>query len=221
MCVLMETSRCVFVSENYFSFCETKIQFSTLLVVTAVKSQAEVTSLDEKRAVRALKHKDSEALAWIIGHYAGYINTIVYNIIGHALTAPDIEEVASDVFFALWINAEKVHEKKLKAYLGSIARNKAKDKLRELDTTLRLEDDIILVSDDTPEDTFIEQEQQLLVKKAVLSMKHPDREIFLRYYFYYQSVLEIAEEMNMNVSTDTIIWNMEPPKRLRSQYPLV
>ena len=51
-----------------------------LLVSTAVKSQAEVISLDEKRAVQALKQKDSEALAWIIDHYAGYINTIVYNL---------------------------------------------------------------------------------------------------------------------------------------------
>jgi len=157
--------------------------------------------LDEKRAVRALKQKDSDALAWIIGHYAGYINTIVYNIIGHTMTAPDIEEVASDVFFALWRNTEKVEERKLKAYLGSIARSKAKDKLRELDIALHIEDDLILVSDTTPEGTFNEQEQQLLVKKAVLSMKHPDREIFLRHYYYYQSILEIAEEMNMNVST--------------------
>ena len=119
------------------------MHFLALLVSTDVKSQAEVTSLDEKRAVRALKQKDSEALAWIIGHYAGYINTIVYNIIGHAMTAPDIEEVASDVFFALWRNAEKVEERKLKAYLGSIARSKAKDKLRELDIALHIEDDLV------------------------------------------------------------------------------
>ena len=66
---------------------------------------------------------------------------------------------------------------------------------------MHIEDDLILVSDTTPESTFIEQEQQQLVKKAVSSMKHPDREIFLRHYYYYQSVLEIAEEMNMNIST--------------------
>lgn len=157
--------------------------------------------MDEKKAVRALMQKDSEAFEWIIDHYTRYINTIIYNIIGHSMTASDIEEVASDVFLSLWNNAERVDAKKLKAYLGSIARNKAKDKLRELDIALHIEDDMIFVSDTTPEDMIIEQEQQLLVKTAILSMRHPDREIFLRYYYYYQSVLEISDEMGINVST--------------------
>ena len=157
--------------------------------------------MDEKRAIRALKQRDIKAFEWVIDHYTGYINTIIYNIIGHVMTAPDIEEAASDVFLALWKNAERVDVKKLKAYLGSIARNKAKDKLRELSTALYIEDDIIIVSDATPEDTLIERELQLSVKKAVLSLTYPDREIFLRYYYYYQSVSEIADEMNINIST--------------------
>ena len=157
--------------------------------------------MDEKRAVRALKHGDGDAFEWIIDNYTGYVNTIIYNIIGHVMTAPDMEEAASDVFLALWKNAERIDAKKLKAYLGSIARNKAKDKLRESDMTLHIEDDIVIVSDITPEDALIEREQQLSVKKAVMSMTHPDREIFLRYYYYYQSVSEIADEMNINIST--------------------
>jgi RNA polymerase sigma-70 factor (ECF subfamily) len=32
-------------------------------------------------------------------------------------------------------------------------------------------------------------------------MELPDREIFLRHYYYYQGVSRIAEEMDMNVST--------------------
>ena len=86
------------------------------------------------------------------------------------MTTSDIEEVASDVFLSLWNNAEKVDAKKLKAYLGSIARNKSKDKLRELDVSLHIEDDIILLSDGTPEVMFIEKEQQLIIKKAILTL---------------------------------------------------
>jgi RNA polymerase sigma factor, sigma-70 family len=157
--------------------------------------------LDEKEAIRELKRRDNTAFEWIIDHYTRYINTIIYNIIGQSMTASDIEEVASDVFLTLWNNAEKIDAKKLKAYLGSIARNKAKDKLRELDIALHIDDNVILLPNATPEDVMIEQEQQSLIKKAILSMAHPDREIFLRYYYYYQSVSEISDEMGINAST--------------------
>ena len=39
------------------------------------------------------------------------------------------------------------------------------------------------------------------MREAVLSMTQPDQEIFLRHYYYCQSVSVIAEKMNMNPST--------------------
>jgi len=157
--------------------------------------------LDERKAVMALKHGNTDALEWLIGRYAGYVNTVVYNIIGHAMTVPDVEEVVSDVFLALWDNSDKVTEHKLKAYLGSISCNKAKNKLRELTIDVPFEDDFILISDSTPESSLIDTEQRAVVKKAIFSLGHTDREIFLRHYYYYQGVVQIAEEMDMNVST--------------------
>ena len=157
--------------------------------------------MDEKRAVKALKQGNADALEWLIECYAGYVNTIIYNIIGGTMTAFDVEEVVSDVFLALWENADKAKVNTLKAYLGSIARNKAKNKLRELAIEVPIEDDFIIVSDSTPESKLIDTEQRVRVKKAVLSMRHPDREVFLRHYYYYQGVAQIAEEMDMNVST--------------------
>ena len=116
------------------------------------------------------------------------------------MAVPDVEEVVSDVFLAFWDNSDKVTEHKLKAYLGSIARNKAKNKLRELTIDVPFEDDFILISDSTPESSLIDTEQRAIVKKALFSLGHPDREIFLRHYYYYQGVAQIAEEMDMNVS---------------------
>lgn len=40
-----------------------------------------------------------------------------------------------------------------------------------------------------------------MVKDAVLSMDEPDKEIFLRRYYYCQSLEAISEEMEMNLST--------------------
>ena len=39
------------------------------------------------------------------------------------------------------------------------------------------------------------------MRRAVEEMGEPEREIFLRYYYYAQSVREISQEMRMNEST--------------------
>jgi RNA polymerase sigma-70 factor (ECF subfamily) len=158
--------------------------------------------LNDEKAVKALRRGKESALEWLIDRYAGYVNTIVYNIIGAYLPPPDVEEVASDVFLALWDNADRAQPDRLKAYLGSIARNRAKNKLRELGRDLPLDEDILQMTDgDTPEAAYLKRERTAAVKQAVLSMELPDREIFLRYYYYFQPAKTVAEEMNMNEAT--------------------
>ena len=46
----------------------------------------------------------------------------------------------------------------------------------------------------------MERELQEAVRQKVLQMKEPDREILLRYYYYYQPVPRIAREMGMSPS---------------------
>lgn len=169
--------------------------------MTAVKKPEEVKRVDENKMLRALKRKDEKALEWFIDHYAGYVNTIIFNIIGSFMTESDIEEVSSDVFLVLWENAKKIEKNKVKAYLGAVARNKAKEKMREKGQDIPLEEDILIISNVDLEQDFEIREQALIVKKAILMMQHPDREIFLRHYYYYQSSAQIAEELEINIST--------------------
>jgi len=105
--------------------------------------------------------------------------------------------VASDVFFALWENADKVNSGAVRGYLGSIARNKAKNKFREAGFSLPLEEELYISEDLPLEDRYIEDELQNIVRGEVLSMQEPDREILLRYYYYCQSIPVIARELGM------------------------
>lgn len=157
--------------------------------------------MDVKRVLLALKRKDERALEQIIDYYTPYVSTIVYNIIVSCMSLSDVEEVSSDVFFALWQNADKVENLKLKAYLSAIARNKAKERMRKTGKDLLLEDDIIIMSKENLEHDMEIREQAKMLGQAVLSLQHPDREIFLRHYYYYQSLAQIAEELEMNIST--------------------
>ena len=157
--------------------------------------------MDDKSALRALKHKDETALAWFIDRYAAYVNTIIYNIIGSSMTVSDVEEVSSDVFLTLWLNAERISPGKVKAYLSGIARNKAKEKTRLIGQELPLDEDMLIISDSDFERDMEIEEQSKFLKSAILAMQHPDREIFLRHYYYYQSVAQIADEMSINISS--------------------
>ena len=111
----------------------------------------------------------------------------------------DVEEVASDVFFALWENARKVYS--VKGYLGTVARNMAKNKLRSLGWDLPLDERMLVVAGDNPETALEEKEKAKAVKRAVLRMPHPEREIFLRHYYYCQKIETISREMDIPLST--------------------
>ena len=156
--------------------------------------------MTEGKALRQLQQGSADALKWFIGKYTPYVSTIIYNIIGSTMSNADVEEVASDVFFALWENADKVKSGSVRGYLGSIARNKAKNKFREAGFDLPLDEELYISEDLPLEDLHIEKELQAVVRQEVLNMTEPDREIMLRYYYYYQPIPRIAREMGMTAA---------------------
>jgi RNA polymerase sigma-70 factor (ECF subfamily) len=142
--------------------------------------------------LRAVRCGDENALRQIIDKYTSYVCVIIRNAVGDAVSHEDVEEVASDVFFALWESADRIRKDNLKAYLGATARNKAINKLRKRTCVLPLEEYDFPATEDSPEDAAILQGEQQTVKSAILSMGTPDSEIFLRYYYGAQTVAAIA-----------------------------
>ena len=177
-------------------FCN-RCTFFCVIIADGRYNTLEVMELTETAALRKLQQGSQEALKWFINKYTPYVSTVIYHIIGSAMSSADVEEVASDVFFALWENADKVNSGAVRGYLGSIARNKAKNKFREAGFSLPLEEELYISEDLPLEDRYIEDELQNIVRGEVLSMQEPDREILLRYYYYCQSIPVIARELGM------------------------
>lgn len=91
--------------------------------------------MDDAELIQRLKNRKQKALTQVMDLYGGYVYTIVRNIIGDRMQPEDIEETVSDVFYKLWINSDKIDNKRpLKPYLVSMARNMARNKLREAKT---------------------------------------------------------------------------------------
>ena len=157
--------------------------------------------MDENRAIQEIKQGSEEALCRLIEQYTAYVSTIVMRVLGQTMSLSDVEEVTADVFLALWHNAASIQADGVKGWLGSVARNKAKNRLRQAKQELPLEENVLIIDGAAPEAALEKKERQQIVREAILSMDQPTRDIFLRHYYYCQGVMTISEEMQLNVST--------------------
>lgn len=154
------------------------------------------------RLAHGLRKHYEKALEKAIEQYSRLAASVVYNVSRGSLTKEDIEEVVSDVFVTLWNNAEKVQDRKLKGYICTIARTRTLNKLAAEDSSL-----IFNIDDYDPEDNFSitdETEKKDIYRKLheiIKEIEMPDREILIRYYFHYQTVSQISEEMSIKIGT--------------------
>ena len=145
--------------------------------MTAVKKTTlpkEVSDLTEEQALWQMKQGSQDALAWFIQRYGAYVSTIIHNIIGQRMSNADVEEVASDVFLALWNNAGKILPNAARSWLATVARNTARSRLRRASDTLPLDEEAVIVDDRTPEATLERREQAVRVRMALLSLNPVD-----------------------------------------------
>lgn len=157
--------------------------------------------VDENTAMERLRSGDERALGWFIDKYTGYVTTIIRNMLLPRLPESDVDEAVADVFIALWKNAARIRPGGVRAYLAGIARNKARDILRSCRAELPLEDDVLSIPAPGPDEALTERELAERTRRAVDAMGEPDREIFLRHYYYCQGVAEIALALDMNTNT--------------------
>lgn len=160
--------------------------------------------MDERALLKKLKNKNEKALQETIQRYTAYVTTIIREILNSKATVEDIEELVADTFISLWKTAERINYvqySSLKAYIGEIARNKAKDYLKmNKNIDLELYENAILI-DDSIERQMLQKEQQQYIQKLLTKLKPEDQKIFLLHYYQYKKVDEIALIMHMNPQT--------------------
>lgn len=155
----------------------------------------------EEKLLEQLKQHDRRALERIMKQYTNYVGTIIRNVLRNQASREDVEELTADVFLALWKHAPEIRTENLTGYLASIARSKAINQIRKRRIeTEPLED--LVIADDT--DISIQTEQAELseiLQETLDALSAQDREILIRYYYYHQTVREIAGELHMKEAT--------------------
>ncbi|MCD7771425.1 MAG: RNA polymerase sigma factor [Oscillospiraceae bacterium] len=163
--------------------------------------------MDDSRLVGRLRLGDEDVLSEIIYKYNRYVSTVIANQLRDFNNTAAIEELASDVFFELWQNRDKLTTSHLKAWLSTVSRNKAKNYIRaqrlqteSLDEKIEEDlDDFVAISE---EFLGLEKEEQAReLKLALKKLKKHERETVVRYYYYNQTVTKISEETGTNIET--------------------
>lgn len=155
--------------------------------------------MDEDKLVKALKKGDTAALKELIIRYSPFVSSVIRRILGDR--SGEWEELTQDVFLALWDNRKKLADVNVKPYLAAIARNKSFSLLRRYREELLLDEDILIYDDENIELKIEKKELAGLVNEALFELPREHRELFIRHYYYGQTVAEAARIMDINDST--------------------
>lgn len=153
---------------------------------------------EDKEIIHLLKTDSSEGLRQAIAKYRGGVYAVCLRVL--AGRAMDAEECVADTFTRVWKAAQKgqVDENTdtFKGFIYSTARNTAITRYKKLarEQTLPLEDAEYIMADENVAELVVKKETSARLQKAILDMQEPDRQIFFRRYFLFESVKEIARQ---------------------------
>lgn len=161
--------------------------------------------MNDLQLLEGIKDKKASCYEILIDRYIRYVTVVVSSVSKNNLSTQDIEEISADVFIKIWTNAEKISLKgeTLKPYIAKMARNMTINKIRKIDNgeILPLDEDIISTSDATPAERVISLQNTQIINESINGLDEPDREIFIRRYFYLEKIAAIAGKLGINENT--------------------
>ena len=154
--------------------------------------------MDDSRIIELYWNRDSDAIEESGKKYGAYCFSIANNILR---SKEDAEECVNDTWLRAWNAIPPQKPAKLQMFLAKITRNLSFDRLRSHSAEKRGGGEIALALDELAEcvpcegGAASELEYQELVKavrRFVKSLPERDCNVFLRRYFFTESVREIA-----------------------------
>lgn len=157
--------------------------------------------MTDDNILRLIQKGRQRGLGGAVEQYGAYVATVICNVLGTAGTMEDCEELSGDVFFTLWQHSGGIEPEKLKSWLGAVARNRARDLLRKRKLELSMDQDVLFLPTASMEDQVYEKMMREMLLTAVRDMPPPDKDIFLLYYYHYDTMEEISLRMGLPLGT--------------------
>ena len=137
----------------------------------------------------------------LIDDYYSYIYIVVKNGISINISQEDMEEIISDTFVAFWKNSKYLRKDLLvKPYLKGIAKNLIKNKYRDNNINVSIENyENTLVEDFDIDDILESNEKNELIIDTLKTLNKNEYSIFMMYYYEGKNIKEISKELNLSV----------------------
>ena len=162
--------------------------------------------MEDKAIVELYWERRESAISESAGKYGAYLGQIARNILS---SHEDCEECVNDAYLKAWNSIPPAKPDSLKAFLGKIARNLALDRYRAENAKKRGEGNAAAAIDELSELSDGRDMEESLTDRMVLKpvlegflrgLKDEERRIFLKRYWYFMSVKNIAEDMQLGES---------------------
>ncbi|MCI9195315.1 MAG: sigma-70 family RNA polymerase sigma factor [Angelakisella sp.] len=158
---------------------------------------------NDRQLALLLKNDPARGLEAALDRYGGAVKVICAAILG-AENRQEVEEAISDSFVALWKGLDKYDpEQPLSSWLYGIARRTAMNRRKQMGRTapaLELTEELPGEEADLT-DQAAAQENARLLRQAVTELPPPDKEIFIRRYYLYETVNGIAARLGLPPKT--------------------
>ncbi|MBR0327386.1 MAG: sigma-70 family RNA polymerase sigma factor [Clostridia bacterium] len=157
--------------------------------------------MDDKKIIELYFARSEDAIAETDKKYGAYCVSIARSILSNA---EDAEECVNDAYLGVWNSIPPAFPRVLSAFIGRIVRNIALNRLAMLSASKRTrtaevvyEEAEELIPDTSGEDVSAEIALRDAINGFLASLPKRTRIVFMRRYWYFCSVSEIAEGMGM------------------------
>lgn len=173
------------------------------------ENQRRRTSMQDSDLIDLYFARNEQASAVTMRQFGGYCFTIANNILGNQ---QDAEECVNDVLIRLWERIPPARPDNLFAYIAAAARSIAINRLKHSraqkrgggEPTLVLDELRDCTASDSVEQAFDSKELTDTINAFLDTLKPKHRKIFVQRYWYFCSVDEIAEDLNISKSQVTV-----------------
>ncbi len=138
---------------------------------------------------------DADAFAVIVRRHQNLVCSVAYSVLGNFAAS---EDVGQDTLVAAWQQLPQSEDlTTFRAWVSSIARNKALTVLRQQRNSQSLSDDVVSTAEE-PDGIAINHEEETLVWQALQGLPENYREPMVLFYRNECSVAEVANSLDLS-----------------------
>jgi len=167
----------------------------------------QVEQEEEVEMMRGIANGDQDSFQRLHERFSGIVHSTIYKVLNDTM---DTEDVAQEVFSAIWRKAGMYNQSKGKplTWVTTMARNRAIDRLRHKQRQSRLNDDFKEERDTLTSPTRVDSadtaennDRHRVVRSAVMNLSKEQREAIQMAFFSGLTQSEIADALGEPLGT--------------------